>query len=100
MINNYTQKEFEERFTKTNDAIKHISELESLDLKDISDDELESKINNCFNIIPYTSATIPVGSELFRARVNINKTPFDKVKDIYVPPPNKITEYGRANRPS
>lgn len=100
MTTSYSKKEFEERFTKTSDAIKYISELELLDLRQISDEELENKIDNYFKLIPYTGATIPVGVELFRARINVGDNPFDKVKDIYIPPTDLITEYGRANRPN
>jgi hypothetical protein len=96
----YTKEKFEQRFTKTSQAVKFISELEKLDLSQISDEDLESKIDDCFSIIPYTSATVPEGSELFRARVNIGNKPYDLVKDIYVPPIDLIKSYGRANRPN
>ena len=100
MTNSYTKEEFEERFTKTSQAVEFISELEKLDLSQISGEDLENKIDDCFNIIPYTSGTIPAGSELFRARVNIGNKPYDLVKDIYVPHIDLIKTYGRANRPN
>jgi hypothetical protein len=100
MTDSYTQKEFENRFTKTSDSIKYISELESLDLTSISDEQLEEKIDTYFHLFPYTSSIIPVGSELFRARLNIGELPFYEVKDIYAPAIDLISNYGRANRPN
>jgi len=94
----YTKTQFESRFTKTSECVKHIDELKKLNLFEITDKELKTKINNCFNIIPFTSALIPAGSELFRARLNINDNPFTSVEDIYAPPADKIKKNGRANK--
>ena len=99
-MNKYLQNsQFYERFTKVDDAIKFIKELENIDLSKITDNELEKLIDERFHIFPFTSGIIPKGTELFRARINFNQKPFDKVEDIFIPPKEKITKYGRANRP-
>jgi hypothetical protein len=95
----YSDMSFFDRFTKTADAVKHIQYFENLNLEDIDELALEKSIDEKFKIFPYTSCFIPEGSELFRARINIDRKPFLKVKDIETPPPDLIKKYGRANKP-
>lgn len=94
-----SQSEFESRFTRPDDAVRRVDSLKALDLSKVSDSELSKQINNFFNIIPFTSGTIPAGTELFRARVNADKEPFQSLSDIYSPPSHLIKKYGRANKP-
>jgi hypothetical protein len=90
---------FYERFTKPEDALKYIQELNSIDLNNITEDELNNIIDDKFPIIPIHSAKIRAGTRLYRARVNKGDEAFDKVKDIFIPPVHKIDKYGRANSP-
>ncbi|MDP3443346.1 MAG: RES domain-containing protein [Ignavibacteria bacterium] len=100
MAQGFNKAEFEKRFTKTSDAIKHIEQLRRIDLSSITDTELDQRINNYFNIIPFTSAIIPKGKQVFRARVNINNgESFNYLNEIYAPPSSCIKKYGRANKP-
>lgn len=99
MTNKYNS-EYEKRFTNSTDAVKRVDLLKAIDLSTISDSELATKINSFFKIIPFTSGTIPAGSELFRARVNSKEKHFDLVSDIYAPPSHLIKKYGRANKPN
>ena len=100
MSQGFNKADFEKRFTKTSDALKHIEKLKLIDLTRVTDSELELIINRCFNIIPFTSATIPKGTQVFRARVNINNgKPFNYLHEIYAPPSKCIKKYGRANKP-
>lgn len=99
-MNKHFNKEFHDRFTKLKDTINYIEELENLDLSKIEYKELENLIDERFPYIPYPSATIPAGTEVFRARLNEYKDPFTKVEDIFIPPANKIVEYGRSNKPN
>ncbi len=99
MKDEYT-KDFERRFPNPEEVIRHIDYLKSLDLTKISDSELDKSINDRFKFIPITSVMIPAGSEIFRARVNPPKTnAFNKLQDIYAPPSEFITKYGRLNKP-
>ena len=98
MDKSYTHKEFERRFTKTVDVIKYIAELETLNLSDFSDEQLENIIDKYFYVIPYVDTKILAGHKLYRARLNINNTPFDKVSDITAPQKEYIIEHGRANK--
>lgn len=91
--------EYESRFTRPSDAVRKVDSLKIVDLSTITDLELSKLINSYFNIIPFTSGKVPAGTELFRARVNFNKEPFDLVTDIYTPPSHLIKKYGRANKP-
>lgn len=90
---------YEERITHPVDAIKKIRYLKTLDLSRINDLELTNLINDSFNIIPFTSALLPAGSKLFRARINNNGNHFIYTNDLYAPPSSCIKEYGRANKP-
>lgn len=98
-MNNWNQEEFEKRFTEPVDAIRKVDQLKSLDLSTKSDDEIKDLINSYFNIIPFTSGTIPAGSELFRARLNQNDQPYNSIEDIYAPPAQVVKGYGRVNKP-
>lgn len=98
-MNKYNS-EYEQRFTKPKDAIQKIDSLKKLDLSKISDGELKELINSYFNIVPFTGGTIPAGTELFRARVNIGEKPFNTVSDLYAPPAELISKYGRLNKPN
>jgi len=99
MSSNNLNTEFHKRFTKVKDALQFIEAVEKLDLSKISDDELGEMIDQNVPIFPYTSATIPAGTKLFRARLNKKNKPYLKTKDIFIPPIDKINEYGRANKP-
>ena len=99
MQNPYVEKQFVDRFTKPTDAVKYISELESLDLSKITEVQLGVLLDKYFPIFPYTSGHIQKGEEVFRARININNKPFTNVKEIYVRDKEFITSYGRAHRP-
>jgi hypothetical protein len=90
---------FYDRLTKANDAIKFIKEIEAIELSHVTDLELEKLIDERFPIFPFIGAIIPQNTELFRARININEKPFERVEDIYLPPKEKLITYGRANRP-
>lgn len=98
-VNKKHNTEYESRFTSPNDIVRKVDSLKTVDLSAITDLELSKLINSYFNIIPFTSGKVPAGTELFRARVNSNKEPFDLVSDIYVPPSHLIKKYGRANKP-
>lgn len=91
--------EYEERINKPEEALRKIQFLKTLDLSKINDLELTKLINNSFNIIPFTSGIISAGTQLFRARINHEKSSFNCIKDIYTPPACCIKEYGRANKP-
>jgi hypothetical protein len=91
--------DFENRFPNSANVIKSVKELEKLDLENISDTDLAKIIDDRFPLIPINTAKIPVGTILFRARVNKNEQPYDKVSQIGVPPSNLIKEFGRANKP-
>ena len=96
----YTDKSFFLRFVSVDEAFKLIEHLEHLNLSEIDDIYLEKYIEDKIKIIPYTNGVIKAGTELFRARLNINEKPFTEVKDIWVPPIDLIKEYGRANKPN
>jgi hypothetical protein len=98
-MNKKHNSEFERRFTPPIEAIKRVNSLKAVNLSTITDEELSKLINSYFNIIPYSTAKVPVGTELFRARINIKNEPFDLVSEIYAPPSHLIKNYGRANKP-
>ncbi|MES2656065.1 MAG: hypothetical protein V4620_10780 [Bacteroidota bacterium] len=97
-MENDDSKQFHESFIKASDALDAINELNKLDLSEIHETDLEKILNDKFRWFPITHDTIPAGTELFRARVNINRQPFNKVADIFAPPSDCIMTYGRANR--
>jgi hypothetical protein len=99
MKDSFSTKEFFDRFTKAVDAVKHIEYLENLNLDETDDLTLEKIVDDKFPIFTYTSGRIPEGTELFRARLNVNEKPFPFVNDIWTPPVDRINNYGRANRP-
>lgn len=93
------EKRMANRFTKPADAVRYITELESLDLSTVTDRQLEALLDKFFPVFPYTRGIIEAGEEVFRARINVNNVPYTNVKDIYVRDRDAILTYGRAHRP-
>jgi len=91
---------FHNRFTKLKDTLNYLENLENLDLINTEYEDLERIIDERFPIIPYPSAIIPAGTELFRARLNEYKNPYTNVQDIFIAQSENIIEYGRANKPN
>lgn len=100
-INSSNQKKklYEDRLPDPLDVLSSIDKLRNLDLTKISDDAFADLVTNYFNITPFNYSTAPANSLIFRARLNKGMEPFSSVKKIYVPPADKIKNYGRANKP-
>ena len=86
--------------TTSIDAIKYIVELEGLNLKAISFDDLQKLVLNYFPVLPIPASEIPVGEKIYRARLNIenNNKAFTLAERITAPKSEYVKEFGRANK--
>lgn len=91
--------DFESRFLPFNNVFKFIADLKSIDLTKIELSDLDNLIDEQFHLIPFTLGNINKGKELIRARVNENNKQFTNIRELGMPPIEKITKYGRANSP-
>jgi hypothetical protein len=94
------KKDLESSIPSIEMALFYVSELKKLDLSKLSDRELETIFFSYFPTIPYNNYQfISADVETYRARIDEGEDPFSFVKDIFVRDSDKITNYGRANRP-
>lgn len=93
------EKYLEERLPDIETLKQSITELNNLDLNEISIKELEEKINDFFPIINFGKVIWNSEYHLFRVRKNhknIYRKPYNNLCQISIPPAN-LTPFGRAN---
>lgn len=94
------RKELEDSIPSIKMALYYVSEIKKLNLSKLNDKELESIFFKYFPTIPYNNKEyISANVETYRARIDEGEDPFIFIKDIYIRDSDKITTYGRANRP-
>ena len=92
-------KDFESRFPDKKTAISLINDLQSLDLRKFTLEDLDEIIDDVFHMIPFGKSYIEIGTDLFRARKSKPNQVFNNISELGINKPENITDFGRAHEP-
>lgn len=92
-------RDFESRFPDKKTAISLINDLQSLDLRKFTLEDLDEIIDDVFHMISFGTAYMEKGTDLFRARKSRDNQIFNNISELGINKPENITEFGRAHEP-